>query len=66
MVGVPSTGRPPVSNSCTQEEELTGDKPTHLLILILIINKRRQGGKGGVSLGDKSSFKVLLSWKEQL
>ena len=39
------------------EEELTGYKPTDE-------SKRRQGGKGGVSLGDKSSFVDLLSWPD--
>ena len=29
-VGGPNTERLPVSDSCTQEEELTGDEPTHL------------------------------------
>ena len=36
-MGGPCTGRPPVSDSCKQEEELTGDEPTHFLILILIL-----------------------------
>ena len=29
-MGGPNTGRPPVSASCTQGGELTGDNPTHL------------------------------------
>ena len=32
----------------------------------MMTSKRRKGRKGGVSLGDKSSFEGLLSWKEQL
>ena len=40
--------RPHVSGSCTRVEEPTGDKNGGL--------ERRQGGMGGVSLGDKSSF----------
>ena len=29
-MGGPNIGRPSVSDSCTQEEELTGDKPIQL------------------------------------
>ena len=45
--------RPHVSGSCTRVEEPTGDKTGGL--------ERRQGGMGGVSLGDKSSF-FMFYW----
>ena len=55
-MGVPRKGRPSVSNSCTLEEELTEDKPAYVEI--------RKGGKGRVSLGDKSSFDDLSSLQD--
>ena len=49
--------RPHVTGSCTRVEEPTGDQTGGL--------ERRQGGMGGVSLGDKSAFfNVLLGCKE--
>ena len=45
--------RPHVSGSCTRVEEPTGDKTGGL--------EGRQGGMGGVSLGDKSSF-FMFYW----
>ena len=48
--------RPHVSGSCTRVEEPTGDKTGGL--------ERRQGGMGGVSLGDKSSF-FMFYWDEK-
>ena len=48
--------RPHVSGSCTRVEEPTGDKTGGL--------ERRQGGMGGVSLGDKSSF-LMFYWDEK-
>ena len=48
--------RPHVSSSCTRVEEPTGDKTGGL--------ERRQGGMGGVSLGDKSSF-LMFYWDEK-
>ena len=46
--------RPHVLGSCTRVEEPTGDKTGGL--------ERRQGGMGGVSLGDKSSFLMMFYW----
>ena len=48
--------RPHVSGSCTPVEEPTGDKTGG--------HERRQGGMGGVSLGDKSSF-FMFYWNEK-
>ena len=50
--------RPHVSGSCTRVEEPTGDKTGGL--------ERRQGGMGGVSLGDKSSLLVFIGMKRTL
>ena len=36
-MGEPNTGRPSVSDSCPQEEELTRDKPPNISILILVL-----------------------------
>ena len=47
--------RPHVSGSCTRVEEPIGDKTGGL--------ERRQGGMGGVSLGDKSSF--LMFYRDE-
>ena len=47
---------PHVSDSCTRVEEPTGDKTGGL--------ERRQGGMGGVSLGDKTSF-FMSYWDEK-
>ena len=49
-VGGPNTGRPSVSGSCTQEGELTGDKPTHLFILLLILIREDREGRMGSPL----------------
>ena len=56
-MGGPNTGRPSVSDSCTQEEELTGDEPTHL--------REDREGRARSPLGDKSFFEGLLIWWEQ-
>ena len=45
---------PPVSDSCTRVEDPTRDYIKKMASL-----KRRQGGKGGVSLGDISLKKIL-------
>ena len=51
-MGGPNTGRPSVSDSCTQEEELTGDKPTLL--------REDRKGRLGSPFGDKSYFYDLM------
>ena len=48
--------RPQVSGSCTRVGEPTGDKTGGL--------ERRQGGMGGVSLGDKFFF-LMFYWDEK-
>ena len=54
-MGGTNTGRPSVSNPCTQEEELTGDKPTQL--------REGREGRVGSPLGNMASFFDLLSWQ---
>ena len=56
-MGGPNTGRPSVSDSCTQEEELTGDEPTHL--------REDREGRARSPLRDKSFFECLLIWWKQ-
>ena len=56
-MGGPNTGRPSVSDSCTQEEELTGDEPTHL--------REDREGKARSPLGDSFFFEGMLIWWEQ-
>ena len=57
-MGGTNTGAPARLGLCTRVEEPTGDKTGAL--------ERRLGGTGGVSLGGKSSFYVLLNCKRTL